>query len=533
MEKSHGLDATLLQFFKRSESYPHKPKEVRHIQTHISHVFMVPPYVYKIKKPVNFDFLDYSTLEKRQTFCHREVELNRRLCDGVYLGVVAIAKKGDTYQFVAEDEAPESVVEYAVKMKQLADEYFLHTYIDRGTLKKEHLDRVADKLAAFYLEQTSDPQIEKWGRIENIRVNTDENFNQTRDFTGETIQENAYEAIKYFTNKYFEKNQELFERRIAEERIVDGHGDLHLEHIHITPERVRIYDCIEFNDRFRYGDLAADLAYLAMDLDFNDCWREGRYFVDQMSMKLDDRDLLRIIDFYKCYRAYVKGKVKSMQSVEEEVDPKDRQTAASLARRYFDLSLRYALVGSKPVVIILMGRVGTGKSTLAGYLEEKLKVEYFSSDRIRKTMAGVPLTKRVSRKERQALYSSGMSKRTYEALMDRAIQSVADGKSVILDATFSRKEGRRKLTEALDRQQQVDYCFVEVRASDKTIKERLESRQNKKAISDARLEDFDQLNERYDPPSEIPEKHLITVDSEQAIERSLGQLYRSLIKRKI
>jgi len=532
MEKLHGLDTSLLQFLKRRESYPHKPSEVRHIQTHISHVFMVPPYVYKIKKPVNFEFLDYSTLEKRKKLCHREVELNRRLCDGVYLKVVAIAKNDDTYQFVEEDERPESTVEYAVKMNQLDEEYFLHTYIDEGTLTKEHLDRVADKLAAFYLDQEPNPKIEKWGQIENIRVNTDENFNQTKDFVGKTIDENAYAAIKHFTNAYFEKNEELFKRRIKTRRIVDGHGDLHLEHIHITPEQVRIYDCIEFNDRFRYGDLAADLAYLAMDLDFNDCWQEEHYFINRMSAKLEDPDLLQIIDFYKCYRAYVKGKVKSMQSVEEEVEPEDRKKAASLASRYFYLSLRYAMIGSKPSVIIFMGRVGTGKSTLAEYLKERLNVEYFSSDRIRKTLAGVPLTQRVSEEERDSLYSSEMSKRTYDTLMDRAVQSVTNGKSVILDATFSRKEGRKKLVRALD-EQDVDYCFIEIQASDETIKERLESRQNKKVVSDARLEDFDKLNQNYTPPQEIPEEHSLAVNSEQSIKKTIGKVYLALTDRNI
>jgi hypothetical protein len=533
MKKSHGLNSDLLRFLAEAGSYPHKPEQVEHIQTHISHVFMVPPFVYKIKKPVNFGFLDYSTLKKRHEFCRREVELNRRLCDGVYLGVVAIVKENEKFKFVPENEAPDSVFEYAVKMRQLSEEHFLHSLIKEGKLDRQHLDRVADKLADFYRQQKPENEILKWGRIENVRVNTDENFNQTKQFINKTIDRNTYEAIKRFTNRYYEQNEDQFRQRILDGRIVDGHGDLHLEHVHITPEQVRIYDCIEFNDRFRYGDLAADLAYLAMDLDFNNLWNEERYFIDRMSRKLEDHGLWRIIDFYKCYRAFVKGKVKSLQQAEEEVAPKDRKQAMKLARRYFDLSLRYALIGSKPMALIFMGRVGTGKSTLSEHLGRKLGIHHFSSDRIRKTMARVPLTKRVSPADREVLYSSEMSGQTYGKLMEKAVRSIEKRECVILDATFSSREGRQQLVKLLE-ERDANYCFIEVLASDKTIKERLKSRKQKKdVISDARLEDFERLSKNYSPPRELSADHLIKVKTEQTLDASVRQLYVELAERNL
>lgn len=532
MQKSHGLDSGLLEFLGRRESYPHHPNTVKHIQTHISHVFMVPPLVYKIKKPVDFEFLDYSSLEKRRRLCHREVELNRRLCEGVYLGVVAIVKEEGHYRFTDENKT-KSVVEYAVRMRELSEEHFLHHYIDEGTLSSDHLDRVAKKLTDFYMNQEIDENIAKWGRIENIRVNTDENFRQTKEFIDQTIEQHTFDAIQTFTNQYYEKHDTLFAQRIEDGRIVDGHGDLHLEHIHITPDQVRIYDCIEFNDRFRYGDLAADLAYLAMDLDFNDCWQQGRYFIDRMSRELDDSDLLQIIDFYKCYRAYVKGKVKSLQSAEEEVEPEERAQAADLAGRYFNLSLRYALLGSKPVVLVFMGRVGTGKSTLAKQIAEKLNLAYFSSDCIRKEMAGVPLTKRVSSSEREKLYSAEMSEKTYDKIRKKAVQKIEEGESVILDATFSHKAGRQKLVTQLEGTNG-DYCFVEIQASNKVIKDRLMARQAQEdVISDARLEDFEMLNEKYNPPCELAGDRLIEIDSERAVGESTCQLYEKLVARHI
>ncbi|MEL7833714.1 AAA family ATPase [Fodinibius sp. N2] len=527
------MDSPLISFLQSPDAYAHSPDSVTHVQTHISHVFIASPYVYKCKKSVDFGFLDYSSLEKRRKFCDREVELNRRLSDGIYLGVAAIVKDGDSYQLTDEKAADDKVVEYAVKMKQLPEEYFLHSYLEQDTLSKKHLDRVADKLADFYLSQQPDEEILQYGEIESIKVNTDENFEQTRDFVDETIAENAYKAIQYFTNQYFEKRGGLFERRVAQKRIVDGHGDLHLEHIHITPDSVQIYDCIEFNDRFRYGDLAVDLAFLAMDLDFNDRWSDERYFIDQMAEKLDDPDLPKIIDFYKCYRAYVKGKVKSLQSGEPEVPKKDRQRARQTAQQYFDLSLRYALLGSRPSAIIFMGKVGTGKSTLARHLHKKLSIEYFSTDEIRKRLAGLPLEERTPSTKRDTLYSEKMSEQTYQQLLDKAESNIRAGKSIILDATFSSRSSREKLIKKLT-SLNVQLLFVEAQAPENIIKQRLKARENQDdVISDARIEDFDKLDRRYEPPAELEGKQLVEVATDRDLTNTIEQLYRALAERNI
>jgi aminoglycoside phosphotransferase family enzyme/predicted kinase len=527
------MDSQLITFLQKKNAYPHQPETVTHIQTHISHVFLAPPYVYKFKKSVDFGFLDYSTLNKRKKFCHREVELNRRLSDDIYLGVVSVIKEGDTFRILDEVLQSDSVVEYAVKMKQLPEEYFLHSYLENGTLTNSHLDRVADKLTDFYQKQQPNERILKYGEIESIKVNTDENFEQTQSFINQTIDGNTFRAIRYFTNQYFERRSELFERRIAQKRIVDGHGDLHLEHIHITPDKVQIYDCIEFNNRFRYGDLAADLAFLAMDLDFSNCWQEGRYFIDQMAQKLDDPDLPEITDFYKCYRAYVKGKVKSLQSAEEEVPRAEREKAEQTAIAYFELSLRYALLGSKPIVLIFMGGVGTGKTTLAKHFEQKFNIDRFSSDRIRKSMAGVSLQQRTPAGQRDKLYSPSVSGQTYQTLFDKMAQHAAKGKSVILDATFSSRESREK---AIGEIQELgaDYLFIESKASEQVIKSRLKERdQQDDVVSDARLEDFETLKSRYNSPTEIRKEHLISVLTDQPVEQTIRSLYLALADRNI
>jgi len=525
--------SNLVRFMEQPESYPHQPEDVQHIQTHISHVFLAGSFVYKIKKPLDLGFLDYSTLEKRKTLCQREVELNRRLSDDIYLGVIGFKKQDGRFTFEEENLESEDISEYAVKMRRLPEEYFLHNFIEEDNLAREHLDRVADTLASFYMNQNQQKELSEWGEIEAIRVNTEENFEQTTSFIGNTISPGSFEAIRYFTNNYLKERKEFFRRRIASGRIVDGHGDLHLEHIHITSEKVQIYDCIEFNERFRYGDLAADLAFLAMDLDFNDCWQLERYVIDQMAKRLEDESLPEIIDFYKCYRAYVKGKVKSFQSAEDEVPEKERERAAKRARQYFNLSLRYALLGSDPAVIIFMGRVGTGKSTLANHVADRLNLKIFSSDSVRKTLAGLPLDKRTPTADRSSIYASEMTSRTYKSLTKSAVQEVEGGQSVVLDATFSSRERRQKLRDQLEGKS-IPYLFVEARASDETIISRLEERVDKEGvISDARREDFEMLDSGYSAPDELESEQLIQVSTNQPPDETINDLYRKIIDRHI
>lgn len=522
----------LQYFLEDPKSYPHIVEDLQYIQTHISHVYIAGSFVYKFKKPVDFGFLDYSILQKRKKYCFREVELNRRLTEGIYLGVIGIAQRDGKYYFENNPNG-ENIVEYAVKMKRLQEEYFLDKYIKEKRLRSEHLERIADRLTAFYVDQKNDEGISHWGEIDTIKVNTDENFDQTESFIGQTIDGDTFRAIKYFTHQYFDHHSQLFQQRIQEGRIVDGHGDLHLDHIHITPEKIQIYDCIEFNDRFRYGDLAADLAFLAMDLDYNNCRNEERYFVDRMSKKLHDSNLLQIMDFYKCYRAYVKGKVKSLQSVEDEVEIKDQKMLAERARDYFKLSLHYAFFGSGPTVIVFGGRVGTGKSTLAKHLSEQLNCEYFSSDVIRKSLAKISLTERTPLNKREALYSTEMSDKTYNKLINRAKESIAKGESVILDATFSNQHLRQKLINTLENEK-TEYIFVEIMASDATIIERLKVRENKNdVISDARIEDFEKLSEAYNPPEDINGRYLVEVTTDQSFTETIDELYIKLVNRNV
>lgn len=480
-------------------SYSHRPRSVRLVQTHGSWVFIATPYVFKVKKPVNLGFLDFSSLKKRRHFCEREVALNRRLSPHTYLGVVEIRKAGSTLSFNGDGR----IIDYAVKMRHLSERGFLDRMLERDAVGKVELDRVVELLARFYKNQAPTPEIQQWGRISRLRISTDENFRQTAEFVGSTLTQPAFATIRAWTNQFYRRHQSLFASRIRERRILDCHGDLHSEHIHLTPKTVSIYDCIEFNDRFRYVDIANDVAFLAMDLDFHGRPDLANYFIRRMAERLADSAMLRLIDFYKCYRAYVRGKVESLHSVTSGVDVTERETSCGLASNYFRLALRYAVAGSTPMVLVVMGRIASGKSTLAEALGRELGWPVFSSDEVRKSLAGVPKYRRVGPSARRQLYSERMNARTYRVLLTNALDTVRTEAGVIVDATFSRRKQRAAWVSKL-RQCGIPFRFVEVRAANRTIKQRLGARGHQsEEVSDARLEDFELLTKRYEPPVDL------------------------------
>jgi aminoglycoside phosphotransferase family enzyme/predicted kinase len=479
-----------------------------------------------VKKPVNFGFLDFSTLGKRRHFCEREVALNRRLCPNVYLGVVPISVRDGRFILGDGDE----VLEYAVQMRKLADGHFLDQLVERGKADPADLDRIALVLKEFYEAQHPTGEIEAWGRIERLRISTDENFRQTREFVGQTISRATFEALRHYTERFYARHRRLFSSRIKERRIRDCHGDLHLEHIHLTPRGLHIYDCIEFNDRFRYVDVASDVAFLAMDLDYEGRPDLARHFAALMASVLRDEGMARLMDFYKCYRACVRGKVESLHSVARAAPEQERGACARRARRHFRLALQYTAGGSQPLVLVVMGRIASGKSTLAHALGKELGWEVYSSDHLRKKMAGFPLYERSSAAARKRLYSAAMTEKTYEHLLRAAEEEARKGHSVVLDATFARRAHRQLLARHLGKRA-IHWRILEAHASNADVKQRLRVRETKPdEVSDARLDDFAMLTRLYEPPIELPAAQCVRVRTNGLPDQTLTKALRALAR---
>jgi len=333
----------IVEALLKPEAYPRKPQNIELIQTQMSFIFLTGDYVYKVKKPVNLGYLDYTTLEKRRFFCHQELELNRRLCPDVYLAVVPITmslrgakRRGNLICVEGEGKA----IEYAVKMRQLPQERMMDVLLARDKVTKEMIAKVAEKLVRFHQKAETNSKIAAFGKLDTIRRNCEENFSQTEKYIGVSIPERKYEQIKSYTNNFINSNSSLFDKRVSKGKIRDCHGDLHAAHICFTDD-ICIYDCIEFNDRFRYCDVASEVAFLAMDLDRYQRADLSKHLVNTYVELSHDEELLSLLNFYKCYRAYVRGKVESFKLDDPYIAEEEKAKVLAVAKEYFELAESY------------------------------------------------------------------------------------------------------------------------------------------------------------------------------------------------
>jgi hypothetical protein len=527
-EGATRLDIALIN----KAAYPEPTEKVELVQTHISYVFLTDNYVYKIKKPVNFGFLDFSTLEKRKHYCEREVELNKRLSPDVYLEVLPITMHNGTVAISGKGR----VIEYAVKMRRIPMETLMIRLLKDGRLSRETVENVARKIAQFHADAAVSKEIDRFGSIDVIKTNTNENFAQTDKYIGKSITKNQFDAIRRFTDDYLNNRPHLFNRRIAEGRIRDCHGDLHLEHICIT-EPIRIFDCIEFNDRFRYSDTAADIAFLAMDLDFHGRRELSKVLMDAYVKFSGDKGASDMVNFYKVYRAYVRGKVISFRL--DSDDPTIQQEALRTAQKYFNLAASYLqedpgtrpLPANRPKLIITCGLMGTGKTTIAKELAETNGWELISSDTVRKELAGIPSTQHQYEKWGKGIYSSEFSRKTYERMNEIAENYLKNGSSVVMDACYGKKTERASVY-AVAKATGADFTCIELVCSDGELKRRLTTRTSERgSISDGRWEIFSDQKANFEKIDDFRKEEQMVVDGSKPKEELVKQIMHEVGRR--
>ncbi len=427
------------------------------IQTHASAVLLAGERAYKLKKPKNLGFLNYSTPALRRHFCGQEVRLNRRLASQVYLGVAPVLLfAGNRFRFgptfSPEDVPPPGaalngggVVDYAVVMVRLPDETMLESRVRNGTASPALLAQVAAYVAAFHAASHTNEQIASFGGLEVIRSNWEENFAQMKPYIGRTLDALTYDRIVAYIRRFLEERAPLFASRLREGRIRDCHGDLRLQHVYILDDesKLAILDAIEFNERFRYSDVASEIAFLTMELEAAGRADLSRVFVDDYVAETGDEATLELLPFYTCYRACVRGKVISFQLDEPEVPAVQREVARQEAESLFALAAGYASGPTRPTLLMVGGLMGTGKSTLARALHHELGWVLFSSDALRKCLAHLDPTQPHPDAFGQGLYSPERAASTYQALLVQASDALSHGRSVLLDASFTRRAHRQ------------------------------------------------------------------------------------------
>jgi aminoglycoside phosphotransferase family enzyme/predicted kinase len=504
---------TLLEDLRSVDAYPPPhPARVEVRETHVSCVFLVGDDVYKVKKPVDFGFLDFSTTARRLAACDAELRLNRRLAPDVYVGVVPITRGLDGRHRIGEGDGV--IVDHAVHMRRLSDELRADVLVERGALGVAEIDRIAITLARFHAGCTSDAETERYGTTEAIGVNVRENFAQTREALHRLVAPAEAAHVERYQLAFLRERADVFASRVARGAVRDGHGDLRLEHVYLREHDVAILDGIEFNDRFRFADVACDLAFLTMDLGFRGRVDLAEALLAAYARETNDFDLYGVIDFYESYRAYVRAKIASFLAADASLSEPMRALAEQDARRHLLLALaagRTPIVA--PTLVAVGGILAAGKSTLARWISAELAAPVAEADRTRKGMLGVAPTTRVHDGSWSGAYDRGFTDKVYAELMRRADVVLASGRPMIVDASF-RSPAMRAAAREVARAHDVPFVFVECRAPADVCRARLAERERRGgAVSDGRLAIFDDFVREWQPVTELSGAEHLVVDT--------------------
>jgi aminoglycoside phosphotransferase family enzyme/predicted kinase len=477
--------AQLIDALSNPAAYPFPVQAVEVRQTHISVVFLAGPYVYKVKKPLQLGFLDFSTLEKRRHFCDEEVRLNRRLAPTVYLGVVAISRTGAGLKIEGTGEP----VEWAVKMERLPEDATLQKRLQRGTISPPIVQSLGQRLASFHAGAEAGERISAFGQFDVVARNARENFEQAAAHVGITVSQVVFETLRGLTEDTLDRLKPLIGSRAQRGMARDTHGDLHLDHVYLFPDRTPpddlvIVDCIEFNERFRFADPVADMAFLVMDLKFRGQKDLAQVFAEAYFNAAKDDDGRPLLPFYTAYRSVVRAKVNGFALAEKEIPEKERRAAHSRARGHWLLALgELEAPGRRPWLILVGGLPGTGKSTLARGLAEQAGFCWVRSDEVRKELAGIPANEPARFGHREGIYTLEWTDRTYAECLSRAEKFLFEGKRVVVDANFGAERRRLDFLDLAARLA-TPAVFLHCNADPEIVRQRLDRRQGDASDAD-------------------------------------------------
>ena len=551
--------STLLAQLAQPQAFPDslpQGETIALIQTHASAVLLAGARAYKLKKARDFGFFDYSTPALRRHFCEQEVILNSRLAPHVYQGIAPVLAQDDhTFYFgptCAPGQIPApgtqlaagQVIDYAVVMQRLPEEQTLASRVAAGTATPELLAMVAEPIARFHTSVPTTKYISDFGSLRVIRGNWDENFEQMRPYIERSLSQTSFDRISTYIHEFCTGYAALFPTRIREQHIRDCHGDLRLQHVYIQDQpahradAISVVDCIEFNERFRYSDVAAEIAFLTMELDAAGRADLGRAFVDSYVNLTGDHALYELLPFYACYRSCVRGKVLSFQLDQPEVPAEQRETARCEAEALFTLAADYASGPTRPTLLLIGGLMGTGKSTLARALQAELGWTLLASDTTRKQLAELTPSEPQHDAYGKGLYTPAWNARVYQHMLDQAATLLAEGRSVLLDATFAQRTYRHAAAQEAALHG-ATLVFIECQCSREIALQRLAQRwqtrltqqpTNASAASDGRPELYDAQADSWQPfyAEEEPATEYLPISTAAEPAANLPQILNAL-----
>ncbi len=507
------------QCLLRPDSYPDETGPISFIQTHISRLYLSNRHVYKLKKPVNYGFLDFTTLEKRLHFCQEEIRLNNRACPDTYLGVVEVRKNANDFHIGGNGD----IVDYAVMMNRLPEKRMLDKLIAKNDSSLPYeMQRLAEQLVELHncAKICHSEAVDARGIVQQ---NWQENLAQTEPFIGNTICAASYRQVGSYLTRFFAKNSQQLTSRQTNGYVREVHGDLHAEHICLT-DPIRIYDCIEFNSRFRTNDLADDLAFLLMDLDFRNRRDLGEILL-QTYQHLTELDFpVDLLKFFKIYRAWVRGKVESLLSQDATVNEVIHRHSVERAQQYFNLAIGYLC---RPTLIITCGLMGVGKTTISTRLAHVMGGRLLRSDLLRKEITSAGAESKQT-PFGAGIYNRQVTEQTYRLLQQKTHEALAENKSVIVDASFIHQNERRLFrTEA--ELAGIPFVMLHMQCSEDLSRQRLNKRKAAASdVSDGRWELYHQQADIFETFADTD--RIITIDTTKNVNENVCQILSEMVR---
>jgi len=502
-----------------AEAYPHPVTEpVRLEQTHISYLLLTGKWAYKIKKPLDLGFLNFSSLEKRKYFCEEELKRNRHFAPELYREVLPIVcNQNGNFKLGRQGQV---AVEYTLKMQEFPQDSLFRAMFDANTLELHHLQDLGRRLASWHLAASTSAEIQAYGSVEATREVVEDNFSATKKYIGSVQTSEQFEQTRDFQLKFLDEQSERFRKRQSAGWIRECHGDLHLNNVCWFPDKALLFDCIEFNQEFRCIDVIYDAAFMVMDLEFRNRRDLAFGFFNAWIEHSGDYEGAAMLAFYASLRASVRAKVKSFLLNDPHLPPEKKASLQEQTARFYQLAWEYSR--PKPVICwVVSGFSGSGKSTVASWLAQQIGAVHLRSDALRKQMSGIALDQRGD----DLLYSQQNTERTYARMLELLDDLSSQGLSVVLDATFGKQEFRGKLRN-WSAQRKITLKFVQCTAPESVLIQRLRKREHD--ISDATeyLLPFQQKS--FEPVTSSEELSLICLDTTTDWKKNLTTVLKQI-----
>lgn len=522
------MDSEIIQSLLKPESYDHDCSKIELIETHISWIILTGDYAYKIKKPVNFGFLDFTALEARKQYCEAELNLNSRSAPELYIDVLLIGGTAAHPKLGAHDETP---IEYCIKMHQFKTEELFNELDESGGLEFHHIDELADRVAEFHQSAAPAAKDTPFGSPEHLILPAEQNFEQIRERLSEPKHLEQLAHLEKWTMSAFAIHSDTMRQRKSSGFVRECHGDLHLKNITIFHNRVTLFDCIEFNDSFRWVDVVSDMAFLVMDLEERGLHNYANRFSNHYLEETGDYSGLKLLPFYKAYRAIVRAKISLFEMEDFKDQPEALQTLWDKYQSYIDLAESCSALPNR-FILTMHGVSGTGKSTVALRLVDKLGALRIRSDVERKRLFEFDPHQHPDSDKAKELYSREATDLTYEKLASLARHILNAGLSVIVDATNLQRWQRNFIQDVAD-ENGVPMMIADCQASMGLIESWIHQREDENDdASDASFEIVDQQVQKQDPlaEDELPITFVIHSDILEETNELVSEIRKHLMR---